>query len=146
MSYRDFEAFLAADPEWSRLDRQTSESNKIRCQAAEAVSKAEGEYQKWSCCEGALEWFNMDVTDSGDLSFTGLNHELVGEYLADGEKMFENMKRAALVKAGQQAEIWINACEDYEHLSVALQKRRYELYSEYRQIEDEKRAAAQEAE
>ena len=146
MSYHDFNAFLAADPEWSRLDRQTSESNRVRQQAAEAVSKAEGEYQKWSCCEGALEWFNMDVTDSGDLSFTGLNHELVGEYLADGEEMFENMKRAALVKAGQHAERWIAACEDYEHLSVTLQKRRLELHSAYRQIEDEKRVANQEAE
>ena len=145
MSYQDFQAFLAADPEWSRLDRQYSESNRIRNQAAEAVSKAEREYQKWTCCEGALEWFNMDVTDSGDLSFTGLNHELVGEYLADGEQMFENMARAALVKAGQHAERWIAASEDCEHLSAALQKRRHELYSAYNKIKDEKQAANQEA-
>ena len=87
----------------------------------------------------------MDVGDSGDLSFTGLNHELVGEYLADGEEMFERMKRAALVKAGQCAELWIQACEDYEHASAELQKRRHELYAMYRDLEKQQ-ASSQEAE
>ena len=141
MSIQDFEDFLAADPEWSRLNSLTSETNKVRCREAEAVSKAEREYEKWMCCEGALEWFNMDLTDSGDLGFTGLNHELVGEYLADGQQMFERMKRAALVKAGRHAELWIEACEKHEKLSTALQKRRHELYDMHRQPKDQRQAA-----
>ena len=145
MSYQEFEAFLAADPEWSRLNNLTSETNKVRCQETEALSKAECEYEKWKCCEGALEWFNMDITDSGDIAFTGLNHELVGEFLTDGEQMFERMKRAALVKAGRHAELWIEACEKHEELSTALQKRRHELYDMHRKLEDQRQAAEQEA-
>ena len=145
MSYQEFEAFLATDTEWSRLNHLTSETNKVRRREGEAVSKAEREYEKWMCCEGALEWFNMDVTDSGDLGFTGLNHELVGEYLADGEQMFERMKRAALVKAGRHAELWIKACEKYQELSTALQERRHELYNMHRQLKEQKQAAEQEA-
>ena len=145
MTISNFDKFLAADLEWSRLDALCSQHNEVRNEQAVALSRAEGEYEKWKCCEGALECFNMDVNDSGDLAFTGLNDELVGEYLADGEAMFERMKRAALVKAGQHAELWIQACEDYEHASSELQKRRHELYAMYRDLEKQQ-ASSREAE
>ena len=146
MFFQEFEAFLATDTEWSRLNHLTLEASKVRRREAEAVRKAECEYEKWMCCEGALEWFNMDVTDSGDLGFTGLNHELVGEYLADGEQLFERMKRAALVKAGRHAELWLKADEEYEEYSSALQQRRSELFEKHQQLLREKRSADQEAE
>jgi len=146
MSLPDFESFIAADPDWCRLNSLRSEAAKIREQEGTAVSKAEVAYEKWMCCEGALEWFNMDVTDSGDLSFTGLNHELVGEYLIDGEKMFERMKRAALVVAGHHAELWSKADEELEEYSAALQQRRSELYDKHQQLLRENRSAEQEAE
>lgn len=146
MSYQEFEAFLAADEKWSRLNHLTSEINKIRYREAEAVSTAEREYHKWMCCEGALEQVGMDVTDTGDLGFTGLNDDLVCEYLVDGQEMFERMKRQALVKAGRHAELWLEACEKHEQLSTALQKRRHELYDAHRQLEAAKQAAEQEAE
>ena len=146
MFFQEFEAFLATDTEWSRLNHLTLEASKVRRREAEAVRKAELEYEKWMCCEGALEWFNMDVTDSGDLGFTGLNHELVGEYLADGEQLFERMKRAALVKAGRHAELWIEAREKHDELSAALQHRRHHLYFMHQQLKEQKQAAEQEAE
>ena len=146
MSLPDFPSFIAADPDWCRLNRLKSKALKIREQEGTAVSHAELAYEKWMCCEGALEWFNMDVTDSGDLQFTGLNHELVGEYLIDGKQMFERMKRAALVKAGHHAELWIKASEEYEEYSDALQQRRSELYDKHQELLREKRFAEQEAE
>jgi hypothetical protein len=146
MSVPDFPSFIAADPDWCRLKRLECEALKIREQEGTAVSQAELQYEKCKCCEGALEWFNMDVTDSGDLHFTGLNHELVGEYLVDGQQMFERMKRAALVKAGHHAELWIKADEESEEYSAALQQRRSELYDKHQQLLREKRSAEQEAE
>lgn len=145
MTISSFDKFLAADLEWSRLNALCSQHNEVRNQQAAALSRVEGEYEKWKCCEGALQWINMDVHDSGDLAFTGLNHEIVGEYLADGGEMFERMKRAALVKAGQHAELWIKACEDYEHASAELLKRRLELYAMHRDLEKQQ-ASSQEAE
>ena len=146
MSLSDFPSFIAADPDWCRLDRLRLKALKTREQEGTAVSQAELAYEKWMCCEGALEWFGMDVTDSGDLHFTGLNHDLVGEYLIDGKQMFERMKRAALVEAGRHAELWLKADQEYEEYSDALQQRRSELYDKHQELLREKRAAEQEAE
>ena len=138
--------FLHSDPEFKKLDEACRTHHEAACKAQVSQDKHMREYLKWNCCKGALEWFNMDVTDSGDLHFTGLNHELVGEYLIGGQQMFQRMKRAALVKAGHHAELWIKADEDYEEYDAALQQRRSELYDKHQELLREKRSAEQEAE
>ena len=142
MSYADefnqLEEFLMSDPEYARIQSEINRLQRLCEDSRDAAATATATYHKWMCCEGALEWFNMDVTDSGDLAFTGLSHELVSEYLADGEELFEQMKRAELVKAGEASSIWLKAFADLKLVKESYGKVRVALVEVWRAKQEKK--------
>ena len=79
----------------------------------------------------------MDLNDSGDMSFTGLNHELCGEWLADGEEVFEIKMAAALVSAGEAAKEWSHNMSDYKSHKACKEKREEQLRKEYDKQKEE---------
>ena len=116
--------FLHSDPEFKKLDEACRTHHEAACKAQVSQDKHMREYLKWNCCKGALEWFNMDLNDSGDMAFTTLNHETCGEWIAEGAETFENRMAAALVKAGHAAERWIVNREEYESHAIDRENRR----------------------
>ena len=144
MSFADdyalLEDFLKADPEYARLN---SEVDRLRKLCHETSCKADGatrKYHQWMCCEAALESKADDIYDDGHLAFLGLGCDLVSEYLGDGQEMFERMKRAELVKAGEASQAWLQADEDLELAMESYNKVRFALVRAYR----EKQAADKE--
>tara|TARA_R100001510_G_C7587772_1_gene158485 strand:+ start:143 stop:571 length:429 start_codon:yes stop_codon:yes gene_type:complete len=125
--FKQFEEFLMSDPEYARIQSEINRLQELCKDSRDAAETATRSYHKWMCCEGALEWFSDDCDDSGDLAFTGLNHELVREYLADGQELFEQMKRAELVKAGEASSIWLKASADLKLVKESYSKVRMAL-------------------
>ena len=79
-----FDEFVKKDEEWDNYDAACSTYHEAAQYAHQRQDKYVYEWMKWNSCKGALEHFNMGLNDSGDMAFTGLNHELCGEWLADG--------------------------------------------------------------
>ncbi len=98
--------YLKADQQWENYSALCSEHREAAQHWKARAEDYMRQYLKWKCCKGALEWFNMDLDSSGDMSFTGLNHELCGEWLADGQDSSERKMAAALVSAGTAAQAW----------------------------------------
>ena len=145
MSYADeyaqLEAFLKADPEYARLESEISRLTKLLNETTEETETYTGLYHRHMFCQAALEDKADQLHDDGDLGFLGFNTEFVSEYLADGQAALEREKRAALVKAGQAAERWLQADEDLEFAMADYGKVRPALVQVWR----EKQAAKQEA-
>ena len=134
-----FDEFLKKDEEWDNYDAACSTYHEAAQDAHQRQDKYVYEWMKWNSCKGALEHFNMGLNDSGDMAFTGLNHELCGEWLADGAETFENRMAAALVMAGNAAEEWIENMNIYER-NVIYRKARVQLLSKmYESHKAEKR-------
>ncbi len=130
-----------ADPEYARINSEVTRLTKLLNKTSHQAEKATRNYQKWMCCEAALEEKSGDICGDGDLGFLGLSCDLVAEYLGDGEQMFERMKRAELVKAGEASQIWLQAGEDLELAKESYGKVRPALVQVWR----EKQAATKEA-
>ena len=129
--------FLQADKEWDDHCAACSTYHEAAGYAKQRQEKWMSEYLKWKCCKGALEWFDMDLNDSGDMRFTGLNHELCGEWLADGQDSFERKMAAALVSAGTAAEEWIENMSHYECHKASKEKREKQLRKKYNKQKEE---------
>ena len=130
--------FLKADKEWDDYDAGCSTYYEAAGYAKQRQDKWIHQYLKWKSCKGALEWFNMDLNDSGDMAFTGLNHELCGEWIAEGAESFENKMAAALVSAGKASEEWIENMSRYEHHKACREEREKQLRKEYDKQKEEK--------
>jgi len=129
--YARLEDFLKADPEYARIDSEISRLRKLRQEVDQAADTATRNYHKWMCCESALEDKAFPLSDDGDLGFVFTN-DLVAEYLSDGQEMFQRMKRAELVKAGEACQAWLQADEDLEFAMVSYSKVRPALVQAYR--------------
>jgi len=141
--YARLEEFLKADPEYARLNSEVDRLKKLRHETSCKAEAATRNYHKWMCCEAALEVKAGDIYDDGHLGFLGLGCDLVSEYLGDGEKMFERMKRAELVKAGEASQIWLQADEDLEIAMASHGKVRPALVQAYRDKQAADKEAAQ---
>lgn len=139
--YACFEDFLKADPEYARIHSEVTRLTKLHNETGQKVEKATRNYHKWMCCEAALEAKADDIYDDGHLAFLGLGCDSVSEYLSDGEEMFERMKRAELVKAGEASQTWLQADEDLDIATESYGRVRSALY----QVWSEKQAADKEA-
>lgn len=139
--YARLEEFLLADPEYARINSEVTRLTKLLNKTSHQAEKATRNYHKWMCCEAALEEKAGDICGDGDLGFLGLSCDLVAEYLGDGEQMFERMKRAELVKAGEASQIWLQAGEDLDIAKESYGRVRPALVQAYR----EKQAADKEA-
>jgi hypothetical protein len=139
--YARLEDFLKADPEYARIESEVTRLTRLRNETGQRVEKATRNYHKWMCCEAALEVKADDIYDDGHLGFLGLGCDLVSEYLADGEGIFERMKRAELVKAGEASQIWLQADEDLDIANASYARVRPALVQVWR----EKQAADKEA-
>ena len=73
----------------------------------------------------------MDLDSSGDMAFTGLNHELCGEWLVDGQEVFERKMALALVTAGKAAEKYIKDMTHYECSKTNKEQREEHLREVY---------------
>ena len=139
--YACFEDFLKADPEYVRIESEVRRLSKLRHKTSCKAETATRNYHKWMCCESALEVKADDIYDDGHLGFLGLGCDLVSEYLADGEEIFERMKRAELVKAGEASQLWLQADKGYQLAMASYGKLRPALY----EVWEEKKAADKEA-
>tara|TARA_R110002020_G_scaffold8678_4_gene35280 strand:- start:263 stop:697 length:435 start_codon:yes stop_codon:yes gene_type:complete len=136
-----FQEFIKADEEWDNYDAACSTYHEAAQYSNQRQDKYVYEWMKWNSCKGALEHFNMDLNNSGDMSFTGLNHEICGEWIADGAETFENRMAAALVLAGKAAEEWIENKNLYERNVVyreARQQLLLKMYENHKKSEERK--------
>ena len=129
--------FLKADQQWENYSALCSEHREAAQHWKARAEDYMREYLKWKCCKGALEWFNMDLDSSGDMSFTGLNHELCGEWLVDGEEVFERKMALALVTAGKAAEKYIKDMTHYECSKTNKEQREEHLREVYNKQKEE---------
>ena len=134
-----FHEFIKADEEWDNYDAACSTYHEAAQYSYQRQNKYVYEWMKWNSCKGALEHFNRGLNDSGDMSFTGLNHELCGEWIADGAETFENRMAAALVLAGKAAEEWIENNNLYERNFVNRKSRAQHLLKIYENQKAEER-------
>jgi len=141
--YAHLEDFLKADPEYARISSEVTRLTKLCNETSQQAEKATRNYHKWMCCEAALEAKAGDIYDDGHLGFLGLSCDLVSEYLGDGEKMFERMKRAELAKAGEASQVWLQADEDLEFARVSYSKVRIALVQAYRDKQAADKESAQ---
>ena len=130
--YALLEDFLKADPEYARLESEIDRLRKLCHETSCKADDATRNYHKWMCCEAALESKADDIYDDGHLAFLGLGCDLVSEYLGDGQEMFERMKRAELVKAGEASQAWLQADEDLEVAMASYRKVRPALVQVWR--------------
>ena len=140
--YARLEDFLNTDPEYARLNSECNRLRKLRQETDEAADTATRKYHMWMCCESALEDKVFDLSDDGDLGFV-FTHDLVAEYLSDGQEMFERMKRAELVKAGEASQAWLQADEDLDLAMASYSKVRIALVQAYRAKQAADKEAAQ---
>jgi len=140
--YARLEEFLKADPDYARIESEVSRLTTLCNETSQAVEDATRNYHKWMCCESALEDKVFALSDDGDLGFV-FTHDLVAEYLSDGQEMFERMKRAELVKAGEASRLWLMADEDLEVAKVSYSKVRPALVQAYRDKQAADKEAAQ---
>ncbi len=147
MSFADdyalLEDFLKADSEYVRLNSEVDRLRKLRHETSCKAETATCNYHKWMCCKAALEAKAGDIYDDGHLEFLGLSCDLVSEYLGDGQEMFERMKRAELVKAGEASQVWLQADEDLELAMASYSKVRIALVQAYRAKQAADKEAAQ---
>lgn len=140
--YARLEEFLKADPDYARIDAECNRLRKLRHETHEAADTATRKYHMWMCCRTALEDKIAGLTDEGDLGFV-FSVDLVLDYLAEGEEMFERMMRAELVKAGEASQAWLQADEDLESATASYSKVRIPLVQVWRDKQAADKEAAQ---
>ena len=145
--YQRLEAFLAADPDYARIDAECSRLEAIISKQAQIAGEAERDYEAFSLCQETLEYAIHDVPDFTPDNLALFNGELAACQLDRGAKRLERLKRECMIKGGQASKVWEEATDqlaDAKDKWLVCRKALVDVWHD-RQQNDEK-AANQETE
>ena len=144
--YERLEAFLAADPDYARLDAECDRLRKFIDEQGQAAHMATCDFETWSLCESTLEFAALDVPGFRPDNLALFNSELAAEQLDAGAKRFERLKRDCLVKAGEASKAWAEASDQLADAKDKWLVCRKALVDVWHKKQADEKAASQEAE
>ena len=144
--YDRLENFLAADPDYARLDAECDRLQAIVEKQARIAGESERDYEAFSLCQETLEYAIHDIPDFHPDNLALFNGELAACYLDRGAKRFERLKRECFIKGGEASKIWDEATDQLANAKHDRQQRRYVLVDVWHKKQNDEKAANQEAE
>ena len=144
--YDRLENFLAADPDYARLDAECDRLQAIVEKQGQIAHNASIDFQAWSLCQETLEYAVFDVPDFRPDNLALFNGELAACYLDSGAKQFERLKRECMIKGGEASKAWKEATDQLAEVKHERQLRRSALVDVWHKKQNDEKAANQEAE
>ncbi len=144
--YKRLEAFLAADPDYARLDAECSRIKSIVEKQAQIARESECDFLAFDLCQDTLDYAVHDIPDFQPNNLALFSDELSTCRLTRGAKHLERVKRQCMIKGGEASKAWEEATDNLADVEYHLQQRRYVLVDVWDKKRADEKAAKQEAE